>query len=99
MLLGKELQVLSPFQIVGLQAGGSVYDDIMSQPFLIISVWVFLVLLMCSSCLGSFGVFSEEIVPYVAVDSVSLWEEGSSRYFYAAILNLPPNMTFSQFLS
>lgn len=54
---------------------------------------------MCSSCSASFWFFSEEIAPYVAVDSVCLWEEGSLRYFYAAILSLRQNMTFSQFLS
>ena len=64
---------------------GGVYCENVSQPLLLISMWVFSHYLMCRSCSAGSGFLSEEIVPCVAVHHVHPWEEGSSRAFCVTI--------------
>ena len=67
---------------------GGVYDETVSQPLLPISVWVFFLFawyLGVTQLVSGF--LSEGIIPYVSLDLVCLWEEGSSRTFYVAILD------------
>ena len=66
-----EGQVGFPPDSVGHHTGVGSYRKIVSQPFLPTSM-CFLHLAM-RSCLTSFGFYSEEIVPYIAVDSVCPW--------------------------
>ena len=77
--------------VVGHHTGGEIDSKIVSQPLQPILMW-------CSSCLPgaelslsqSLGFFKEEIIPYVAVDSVCPWEEVSSVSSYIiTILNWP----------
>lgn len=86
-LLGEKLWVVSSFQIGGHCAGGRVHGEIVvsasSAPF----VWDSLICLVCRSCSVTFGLSSEEIVPFVAVDSVCPGEEVRSEASSVAILN------------
>lgn len=88
----EKLQFLSPFLIVGHLATGWVYGKNVSQPFLPALMFLFVYLSDKLVTLLVFGVFifSEEIVPYVAVDSVYLWKEMNSGSSYIGILNQNP---------
>lgn len=77
-MLREKLGVGGSFPIVWHYVGNGVYDKSVSQPFLLISVWVFSHSTdMCAFQLLS-GFPSGGIIPCVAVHSVCLWEEESS---------------------
>lgn len=92
LLLREKLWFLSSLPIVGRHTRGGVYGEMGSQPLLPASMWVF-------SCLPNgvaqlvFRLFSEEIVPCIAVDSVYMWKEVSSESSYIAILNWNPSFS------
>lgn len=86
-LLKEKLQILSFLLIMGRYAGGGIYGEIVSRPFLP-------ALILFSSCLPNvkwllyqFLGFIREVVPYITVDLVLTWEEVSSGSFYVSILN------------
>lgn len=65
---------------------GGIYDKIVPQALLPISMWVFFSFAQCVKIIQQVsGFLLEGIVPYVAVDLVCLGEEVSSRAFYVTI--------------
>lgn len=84
--------------IVGHNAWGGVYCKIVSCPLLRAFMWVFCLPLVWEP-LSLLVLFSfSEIVPYIAVVSVSLEEEVPSGSFYTVILNWNPQMGFNSHL-
>lgn len=67
---------------------GGVYGEMVPQPLLPASMWVFFSFVQNGGATQLvLGFFHEEIVPYVAVDSVCLCEEVSSGSRYVTTLN------------
>ena len=87
LLLREKLGVLSSLPILGHHSGGWVYSKIVSRPLLLNSSGIFLVCPVCRSHSASFWSFFRGIVPYVAVESVCLWEEASLESSYIASLS------------
>ena len=75
-----------PFRLGATVLGWRFMVRSLSQPLLLF-VWDFPICLVCRGCSATFGLFSEEIVPYVAVNSVCPGEEVHSRAFSVDILN------------
>ena len=77
-----KLWILSSLPVVGHQARGGIYSEIVSQPFLAPSVWFPSPLSDVKELLVTvFRVlFPEEIVPYIAIHLVSLGR-GELRIF------------------
>ena len=77
LFLREKLWVLSSLSVMGCHGGHGIYDKIVSQPLLLLWYSFLLVYLMCVVIQPAFSFFffKEKIVPYVAVDSVCLWEE------------------------
>lgn len=84
LLLREELRVLSSFLIMGHYTRDRDYGEIVSQ--LVIPVFF-----SFARCVGVtqlvVGLFSEDIVTYVAVDLACMWEKLSSDSASATILN------------
>ena len=87
LLLREKLGVVSFLLTVGHRSRDGVFSKILSQPLLPVLMWGFLV----AHCVGVSQLvlwfLSEEIVLYVAVYSVCLWEEVSSGSSYFTMLN------------
>lgn len=88
---GKKLWILSSLLIVGHRAGSTSMVRLCPQPptHFTVCVWFFAFnfAFYLFVCLCVFRFFPEEVVPYVVVDSVCLWEKVSSGCFYITILN------------
>lgn len=63
-----------------------------SQPFLRISVWVFLIRVMVGVARLVSVFDSEEVTPCIAIPSVGLWEQGTQELRVIALVETP---TFS----
>lgn len=86
---GRSFRVVSSLPVVVHCIGGGVYGESGSQALLFVLMWP----LSFAQCKGIaqlvFRSFSEEIITYVAVDSVCLAEEASSGSFLHYCLELP----------
>ena len=65
---------------------GGLYGEVVSQACPLTLMWPSL-LCWCRSRSARFWFFSEEVVPYFAVDPICLWEEMNSGSSYVVILN------------
>ena len=97
LFLREKLWVLSSLLIVGHCARDGVYGVPASPTCFNV---VFSLFARCVVVIQpAFRFFKEEIVPYVAVDSVCPWEEVSSGSSYVTILNWNSKLNIFEILS
>lgn len=93
LLLRENLKVLSSIQLWVAELGGGVCARLYLSLSYLFHCRFNLVCLICRCCSVSFC-FSEEMFPYVAVDSVCSWADMSSGSFYIIILNWSLTLKF-----